>query len=66
MPQPFGHKHGTAAFVIQPHRLPSGVAGRAEPEVNDDVEDRAADARDVLGLPRGNAGEVNSPDDSPA
>ena len=66
MPQPFGQEHGTPAFVVQPHSLPARVAGRAEPDVNDNVEDRAAHARDVLGLPRGNAGKVNTPDDSPA
>ncbi len=66
MPQTLGEEHGTSAFLIQPHRLPAGVAGRPDPDVNDHVEDGAADARDVLCLPRGNAREVDAPDDSPA
>ena len=66
MPQSFGEKHGTPACIIQPYSLPAPVTGRADPDINDHVKDRAADARDVLRLPRGDACEVDTPDDSPA
>jgi hypothetical protein len=66
MPQSFGEEHGAPTRVIQAHSLPAPVSGRADPDIDDHVEDRAADARDVLRLPGGNAGEVDTPDDSPA
>jgi hypothetical protein len=66
MPQPFRDEHGTPAFVIQPYRLPAPVAWGADPDINDHVQNRAADARDVLCLPGGNAREVDAADDSPA
>ena len=66
MPQSFAEVHGPPAGVIQAHRLPATVTGRADPDIDDHVEDRAADARDVLCLPGGNAGEVDTADDSPA
>ena len=66
MPEPHGDEHGTPALIVQPHRLPAPVAGRADPDVDDHVQDRALDAGDVLGLARGDVGEVDTPDDSPA
>ena len=66
VPQSFGEKHGAPACVIQAHRLPVSVTGRADPDIHDHVKDGAADARDVLCLPGGNAGEANTPDYSPA
>ena len=66
MPQSFAEEHGTPACVVQAHRLPAPVTGRADPDVDDHVNDRAAYTRDVLGLTGGNAGEVDTADDSPA
>lgn len=66
MPQSFSEKHGAPARVIQAHSLPVPVTRRADPDIHDHVKDGAADARDVLCLPGGNAGEVDTPDDSPA
>ena len=66
MPEPLGDEHGTPALVIQSHRLPAPVARRADPDVDDHVQDRALDAADVLGLARGDVREMDTPDDSPA
>ena len=66
MPQSFGEEHGTPTRVIQAHSLPAPVSGRPDPDIDDHVEDRSADTRDVLRLSGGNAGEVDTPDDSPA
>lgn len=66
MPQSLREEHGAPACVIEAHRLPAPVTGRADPDIHDHVEDRAADAGDVLRLPGGDAGEVDTPDDSPA
>lgn len=66
MPQSFSEKYGAPAGVIQAHSLPVPVTRRADPDIHDHVKDGAADARDVLGLPGGNACEVDTPDDSPA
>jgi hypothetical protein len=60
----FSEENGAAARVIQPHSLPVPVTGRADPDIHDHVKDGAADARDVLCLPGGNAGEMDTPDDS--
>lgn len=64
MSQSFSEKHGAPACVIQAHSLPVSVTRRADPDIDDHVKDGAADARDVLCLPGGNAGEVDTPDDS--
>jgi len=62
--QSFGEENGASACVVQAYSLPVPVTGRADPDIHDHVNDGAADARDVLCLPRGNAGEVDAPDDS--
>ncbi len=66
MSQPRFEEHGATAGVVQAYRLPAAVTGRANPDIDDHVKDRAADARDVLRLPGRNAREVHAPDDSPA
>ena len=66
MPQSGFEEHGATADVVQAHRLPATVTGRADPDIDDHVKDRAADARDVLRLAGRNAREVHAPDDSPA
>jgi hypothetical protein len=64
--QPRFEEHGATAGVVQAHRLPAAVTGRADPDIDDHVKDRAADARDVLRLAGRNAREMHAPDDSPA
>jgi len=66
MPQSLSEEHRAPGGVIQAHGLPAPVGGRADPDIDDHVKDRAADARDVLRLPGRDAGEVDAPDDSPA
>ena len=61
MSQSFAEKHGTPAGLIQAHGLPAPVTGRADPDINDHVKDRAADAGDVLRLPGGHIGEMHAP-----
>ncbi len=65
VPQPLGEEYRTSAGVVQAHWLPVSVARRADPDVDDHVEDGAADADDVLSLPGRDVGEVNAPNHSP-
>ena len=50
-------------LVVEWHRLPAAEAGGAYPEVDDDVEDRAAGAGDVLRLAGRHIREVDTADD---
>jgi hypothetical protein len=66
MPKSLREEHRAPARVIQGHGLPAPVRGRADPDIDDHVEHRAADACDVFRLSGRNAGEVDAPHDSAA
>ena len=63
MAQSLGQVHGPAVTVVEQHGRPLPERGRPDPDVDDDVEDRALHARHVLRLARRDVGEVDTAED---
>src|SRR3954471_2522699 len=61
-----GEVDGVVVLVVQADDLPLAEGRRAGPDVHDHVEDRAAHALDVLGLPGRHVGEVDATQGAPA
>ena len=66
VPQSLGQEYSAPRPRRPAGRPPSGRSWATRPEVDDDVEDRTADARDVLRLAGRDVSEMNAPDDPAA
>src|SRR5215472_13011274 len=62
--EPLGDEQHSPTGIIELHRLPGLESRRANPQVNDNVHDAAADTAHIFGLPGGHIREMNSPDDA--
>jgi dTDP-4-dehydrorhamnose reductase len=62
MPESFSEEHCAPLLVVELYRLPATVAGRADPNVDNDVEDCPGQTRHILRLAGRDVREMNAPD----
>ena len=64
VPEALGDVDRAAVDVVEQDRVPLAEGRRSDPDVDDEVEDRAVGGGHVLGLARRDVGEVDAADDA--